>query len=82
MRIVGYERFCALFREEFGLHDTELSSETNLVNDLAFDSLELFRLAILIEMLAPIDMPADIDFDALTIGAVYHHYAVTAALLP
>jgi acyl carrier protein len=81
MKIVGFDRFCSLFRDEFELDDRPLSRDTHLVNDLGFDSLELFRLAILVEMLAPIDLPDEIDFNTLTIGSVYDHYAVTAALL-
>jgi hypothetical protein len=81
MKIVGFDHFCTLFRDEFVLGDDSLSRDTRLIHDLAFDSLQLFRLAIFVEMLAPIDLPAEIDFDALTLGAVYDHYAVTAALL-
>jgi acyl carrier protein len=81
MKIVGFDRFCTLFRAEFALEEGSLARDSRLVYDLGFDSLQLFRLSIFVEMLAPIDLPAEIDFDALTLGSVYDHYAVTAALL-
>jgi len=81
MKIVGFDRFCTLLAQEFDVDASTLSRDTHVVDELAFDSLELLRLSIFIEMLAPIDMPTDVDFKALTLGAVYDHYAVNAATI-
>jgi acyl carrier protein len=81
MRVLSFERFKRLFADEFELDEGELSRDTRLVTELAFDSFELFRVAIVVEMLAPIDMPENVDIDSLTLGQVYDHYAVNAAVL-
>ncbi len=81
MTTVTMSRFVALFAREFDLEEDHLTRNTCIVHDLGFDSLELFRLMIFLEMLAPIDLPEDINLDDLTIGTVYDHYAAEAALL-
>jgi acyl carrier protein len=81
VQVIGFERFRTLLAQELEIAEDALTREARFVLDLDFDSFQLFRLAIFVEMLAPVDIPAEIDIETLTVGAVYEHYAVEAALL-
>jgi acyl carrier protein len=81
VQIVTAERFITLFANEFQLDEQTLSRDTYIVQDLDFDSLELFRLMLFVEMLAPIDLPDRVNFDELTLGSIYDHYAAEAVQL-
>jgi acyl carrier protein len=81
LQVASFDRFRHLLAGEFEIAEHSIVRDTNFVIDLDFDSFQMFRLAIFIEMLAPIDIPDSIDLQALTVGAVYDHYAVEAAVL-
>jgi acyl carrier protein len=81
MKVLAPDRFVKLLATEFELDPVCLVRATRFVGDLDFDSFQFFRLAVFIEMLAPIDVPDDVDLDALTVGALYDFYAVEAALI-
>lgn len=78
--VIAYDRFVGILAEEFEISKGNLTRETRFVDDLAFDSFQFFRLAVLIEMLLPgAEVPIDVVLDSLTVGDVYSFYAVQAA---
>lgn len=80
MKILSFDQFRRNVSIEFSLEVDDLSRDTRLVADLDFDSFQLFRLFILVESLAPIDIPEGLDIAALDLGGVYDHYVQSAAL--
>lgn len=75
--MVPFERFARMFRYGFELNpEAELNEGTVLVDDLAFDSFELFKVSLFVEEVAGVEEP-DIDYPPIpeTLGDVYRMYA-------
>ncbi len=66
---------------EFGdLHPPgTFNREARLVDDLHLDSLDLLRLTIFVESLAPIELPEQMDPADVTVGDLYHYYFTLGA---
>lgn len=77
-RVLAFDEFVGRFAAEFGLDHADaptLVRGTRLVGDLGFDSLELFRVNILLDMLAGVLVPEDLDAMAdFTLGDVHYYY--------
>ena len=59
---------------EFGLARGDVSSESKLVDDLSFDSIELLRLAVVIDELAPgFSMPEQLAVEDIAIRDIAHY---------
>ncbi len=79
MRILGYDEFAERFAIEFDVAEERrpLPPTTRLVADLGFDSLDLFRVSILLDVLAEVLVPEDLDaLDDFTLGDVHYYYQV------
>lgn len=79
MRVLGFEEFADRFAVEFGVAEDRwpLPATTRLVADLGFDSLDLFRVSILLDVLAGVLVPEDLDaLDDFTLGDVHYYYRV------
>lgn len=79
MRILGYDEFAERFAIEFDVAEEHrpLPPTTRLVADLGFDSLDLFRVSILLDVLAEVLVPEDLDaLDDFTLGDVHYYYQV------
>lgn len=77
--VLPFEVFRERFAAEFDLPLDSVNADSRLIDDLGFDSFELFRTAIFLEMLTPIDLPDEFAVTALTLGDVYQFYAVEAS---
>ncbi len=79
MRILGFDEFAERFAIEFDVAEERrpLPASTRLVADLGFDSLDLFRVSILLDVLAEVLVPEDLDaLDDFTLGDVHYYYQV------
>lgn len=79
MRILSYDEFAERFAIEFDVAEERrpLPPTTRLVADLGFDSLDLFRVSILLDVLAEVLVPEDLDaLDDFTLGDVHYYYQV------
>jgi len=79
VRILGYDEFAERFAIEFDVAEERrpLPPTTRLVADLGFDSLDLFRVSILLDVLAEVLVPEDLDaLDDFTLGDVHYYYQV------
>lgn len=79
MRVLEFEEFAERFAVEFDVAEERrpLLSSTRLVADLGFDSLDLFRVSILLDVLAEVLVPEDLDaLDDFTLGDVHYYYRV------
>lgn len=79
MRVLEFEEFAERFAVEFDVAEERrpLPSSTRLVADLDFDSLDLFRVSILLDVLAEVLVPEDLDaLDDFTLGDVHYYYRV------
>ncbi len=79
MALVGQEQFIRLLAIEFDLQEENLRPGSRLADHLEFDSLEILRLAVFLEMLVPFDLPEGADFDSLTVGDIYGLYCAEYA---
>ena len=79
VRVLEFEEFAERFAVEFDVAEERrpLLSSTRLVADLGFDSLDLFRVSILLDVLAEVLVPEDLDaLDDFTLGDVHYYYRV------
>ena len=67
--------------EEFEL-DPAPSGVERVIQDLGFDSLELMRLGMFLEIVCDVELPEQVDYDTLTIDDVWHYYLVQASRRP
>ena len=79
LRVLTLDVFLSRFAAEFQLPLDALSEHTRLIEDLGFDSFELFRVMIFLEMLTPVDLPEDLSLESLTLRMVYDFYVAEAA---
>lgn len=79
MRALEFDDFAERFAVEFDVpaERRPLPPSTRLVADLGFDSLDLFRVSILLDVLAEVFVPEDLDaLDDFTLGDVHYYYRV------
>ncbi len=79
MRVLEFEEFAERFAVEFDVEEGRrpLPPTTRLVADLGFDSLDLFRVSILLDVLAEVFVPEDLDaLDDFTRCDVHYYYRV------
>jgi acyl carrier protein len=71
--MLTFDEFCSQLRLEFDIDEEhELSRSTSFQDDLQFDSLELMRLGVFVELVSDAFFVADeLDIDGLTIGACF-----------
>ena len=77
-QIVSFDEFRRRLGLEFAF-ETELSPTDHLVEDLSFDSFQMFQLSMLIELLSGCETSTELDGD-LTVEGAYQLYAAQAAL--
>lgn len=66
--------FERIFRNEFDIPDEVHLSDALLMADLGFDSLELFRLAVVLEAIAPgFEFPAQMEYVDVRFADVEHY---------
>ena len=63
------QRFMRAFRAEFHDHPVEIKPNMRLIADLGFDSLDILRTRIVVEMFVPVmNLPDDVDFAELRVS--------------
>ena len=77
--ILGFDEFRRRLWVELELPDIKIDRERHLTADLGFDSLQLFEIAILVEIISGKVIPSDIPIADLTLGELYHFYATATA---
>lgn len=69
------ERFFNGFAKEFDLAEVELAPTTHLFDDLEFDSFDVFRLLLWLEVIAEVPYAPDGDLpETFRLGDVYDFY--------
>lgn len=76
MKPKGFDAFAADVARHFGIEGVALSNETQFVDDLAMDSLQLFELVVLIEDMIGALLPQDLLDEIRTLGDADHWYTV------
>jgi acyl carrier protein len=70
---VDFPEFRTLFREEFVDDGRRFDDRSRLVDDLGFDSIELSRLAMLLEDVCPgFQFPEDVDLREVCVEDVFY----------
>lgn len=81
MRLLTEAEFCEVLDVEF--EDIRAPGSfkpgARLVDDLHLDSLDLLRLVIFVESLAPIELPDQLDPSDATVGDLYHYYVTLSS---
>lgn len=72
--VLAPERFIAVFARQFGRAPEDVSLVARLDEDLAFDSLELFRTVLFVEELADVVLPDDVLPEFVVVEDVYRYY--------
>lgn len=78
MTILSSEEFLARFAVEFDLGEQPVSTSTRVVADLDFDSLDLLRLSVFLDVIGDAVVPEGLEELAdFTLGDIYHYYRVS-----
>jgi hypothetical protein len=76
---ISFSIFVDRFSFEFDIPVEQLDPEALLVSTFDFDSLELLRLRLFLEMLLPgFELPDQLSLDDLRLQDVYHYYCLEA----
>jgi len=68
--------FIKRFADEFELDG--LVGTERLLDDLEFDSLELLRVALFLEIVCDVELPEQVDYESLCVDDIWHYYQVQA----
>ena len=75
--MLSQEAFCARFATEFEIDDVEGLEVRLIVDDLLFDSFQLFRVALLLESLLPtFEIPDQLAIEDIRVGDLYYYYSM------
>ncbi|MGH9212798.1 MAG: acyl carrier protein [Acidimicrobiales bacterium] len=70
--------FIERFAEEFELKSAPVGSD-RVIGDLGFDSLEVMRLVLFMEIVCGVELPEQVDMETLNVEDVWHYYQVQAS---
>lgn len=77
--VLTFEAFTDLLRDELDLTaDPPWTMTDRLVEDLAFDSLQLFELVLVLELVGDFEFPEELIDEIATIGDAYEWFAARA----
>ncbi len=84
MRQLTEAEFCGSLDREFEdiRPPGSFRPDSRLVDDLQLGSLDLLRLVIFVESLAPIELPEQLDPADATVRDMYHYYVTLAPGVP
>jgi acyl carrier protein len=76
--ILTFAEFQAKLAAALEVPVEQLSSETDFLSDLAFDSMRMLELGLMFENL-DVPMPAELAWEVQTVGVAYDYYTRTSS---